>query len=344
MSRGRILGALLGLAVSVGAGYFALRHVSLHAVRDALREANYWYLIPALIAMSIGVVFRVQRWRAMYPRANRPGFAPTFWALVLGLFANNVLPARLGEIARMAALSRETGLRRTQVLTTIAVERIFDLAALAVIAACTLPFAPSGSLRRNLAIATVVIFAALALLLLAVASAGIRALGQRLVRKLPVLGGERGERTVGSLRAGIDSLRDRRALASVMSWSLASWILLSVSNWFVLKMFDTGAPWHAAVISMLATNLAMVVPSSAASIGVFEVAARASLTLYGVPAALGLSFALVLHAVNVIPTLPAGAIALARVGLSGRELVSSADDEESVVEDAVQPGAPDAVR
>ena len=80
----------------------------------------------------------------MFPADERPGFMPTFWALVLGLFANNVLPARLGEIARMAALSRETGLRRTQVLTTIVVERVFDLAALGLIAAVTLPFVPVG--------------------------------------------------------------------------------------------------------------------------------------------------------------------------------------------------------
>ena len=55
------------------------------------------------------------------------------------------------------------------------------------------------------------------------------------------------------------------------------------------------------MLALLATNLAMVVPSSAASIGVFEVAAKASLTAYGVPAALALSFALVLHAVNILP-------------------------------------------
>ena len=170
MSKGRVLGALVGLAISIGAGYFALRHVSLHAVWKALQEAHYWYLAPALAAMSLGVVLRVQRWRAMFPRAERPGFAATFWALVLGLFANNVLPARLGEIARMAALARETGLRRTQVLTTIAVERVFDLAALGLIAAVTLPLAPSGSLRRNLTIATIVIFAGFAILLAGVTS------------------------------------------------------------------------------------------------------------------------------------------------------------------------------
>jgi uncharacterized protein (TIRG00374 family) len=343
MSKGRVLGALVGLAISVGAGYFALRHVSLHAVWKALREAHYWYLVPALAAMSLGVVLRVQRWRAMFPRAERPGFAATFWALVLGLFANNVLPARLGEIARMAALARETGLRRTQVLTTIAVERVFDLAALGLIAAVTLPLAPSGSLRRNLTIATIVIFAAFAILLAALTSSRVRALGVRVIRRIPVLGGARGERTIGSLRAGIDSLRDTRTLVIVLAWSLASWSSLALSNYFVLSMFDTGAPWHAAVISLLATNLAMVVPSSAASIGVFEVAARASLTLYGVPAALALSFALLLHAVNVIPTLPLGGVALARVGLSGRELVSGSDDEP-LLDGPAETGGSDAMR
>jgi uncharacterized protein (TIRG00374 family) len=343
MSKGRVLGALVGLAISIGAGYFALRHVSLHAVWKALQEAHYWYLAPALAAMSLGVVLRVQRWRAMFPRAERPGFAATFWALIVGLFANNVLPARLGEIARMATLARETGLRRTQVLTTIAVERVFDLAALGLIAAVTLPLAPSGSLRRNLTIATIVIFAAFAILLAGLTSARVRALGARVIHRIPVLGGARGERTIGSLRSGIDSLRDTRALLTVMGWSLASWLSLSVSNYFVLSMFDTGAPWHAAVISLLATNLAMVVPSSAASIGVFEVAARASLTLYGVPPALALSFALVLHAVNVIPTLPMGAVALARLGLSGRELVSG-PDEEPLLDEAAGTGASDAMR
>jgi hypothetical protein len=292
-----------------------------------LQEANYWYLAPAFVAMAIGVVLRVERWRLMFRPHDRPGFAPTFWALVLGLFANNVLPARLGEIARMAALSRETGLRRTQVLTTIAVERVFDFAALAIIAACTVPLMPSGSLRRNLTIAVVVIFLALLALLLALAAPRVRAVGRRLVRRLPVIGGERGERTVESLRSGIDALRDWRVLAMVMFWSLSSWIALAVSNWFVLQMFDAGAPWHAAVIALLATNLAMVVPSSAASIGVFEVAARSSLTAYGVPAALALSFALILHAINILPTLPVGAAALARVGLTGRELVSGSTDE-----------------
>jgi hypothetical protein len=292
-----------------------------------VRQAHWGWAVPALALVCVGVLLRVERWRWMFPPAERPPFGATFWALVLGLFANNVLPARLGEIARMAALSRETRLRRTQVLTTIGVERVFDLAALALLALVALPLAPAGSLRRNLGIAVVVIGGAVILLLLAIASARVRALTVRLVRRLPAMGGERGDRTLGSLRVGVAALNDGPTLVVVMLWSIASWTALAASNWCVLQMFDTGAPWHAALISVLATNLAMVVPSSAASIGVFEVAARESLTTYGVPASLALSFALVLHAINILPTLPAGAVALARVGLSGHELVSGQPDE-----------------
>ena len=45
------------------------------------------------------------------------------------------------------------------------------------------------------------------------------------------------------------------------------------------------------------------------------------------PASIALSFALVLQAINILPPLPVGAAALARVGLSGRELVAGPADE-----------------
>ena len=56
------------------------------------------------------------------------------------------------------------------------VERVFDLAALGLIAAVTLPLVPAGSLRRNLWIAVAVIFVVIAVILLGVASSRVRSL------------------------------------------------------------------------------------------------------------------------------------------------------------------------
>ena len=77
-------------------------------------------------------------------------------------------------------------------------------------------------------------------------------------------------------------------------------------------MFDTGAPWHAAYLRCSRPTWRWSCRRRPASIGVFEVAAQAALTAYGVPAALALSFALVLHAVNIIPYLSSGRVGIAR--------------------------------
>ncbi len=205
MSRGASSARCSASRSRSAAGWLALRHVSLHDV--AQRAARGALLVPDRRPSSRSAPASrcaSERWRAMFPRAERPGFAPTFWALMLGLFANNVLPARLGEVARMAALSRETGLRRTQVLTTIVVERVFDLAALAVIAAVTLPLVPSGSLRRNLTIATRRDLRRAGASCWPRIASSAPACARRAPdpAPIPVLGGERGERTVRSLARG----------------------------------------------------------------------------------------------------------------------------------------------
>ena len=116
-----------------------------------------------------------------------------------------------------------------------------------------------------------------------------------------------------------------------MGWSLAGWIALALSNYFVLSMFDTGAPWEAAVLALLATNLAMVVPSSAASIGVFEVAAKASLDRVR-RAGRARAELRARAACGEHPAVPfrSARSRSARVGLSGRELVSGPADETAM--------------
>ena len=44
----------------------------------------------------------------------------------IGYLANNVLPARLGELVRSHALGEGEGISRTTVLGTVVVERIVD--------------------------------------------------------------------------------------------------------------------------------------------------------------------------------------------------------------------------
>ena len=129
----RPLVAIAGIAISVLFGWLAIRGLNFHEVRTAISDASPAWILAAVIVSVIGVTMRAERWRALFPRDSRPRFAPTFWASQVGLLANNVLPGRAGELVRVLALARESGLRRTAVLATVVVERVFDLGAIAVL-------------------------------------------------------------------------------------------------------------------------------------------------------------------------------------------------------------------
>ena len=193
-------------------------------VGDALGNAQYTWLVPALAALGAGVWLRSERWRHLFVPSERPGRAPVFWAMNIGYLFNNILPARAGEVARVLALSRETGLARTHGLVTIVVERIFDLASLAILLLALLFYLPSGHLARDLVIASAVILVLCAVLVGVLALRPVRQRALRLLHRLPFLGSERALRTARSIALGLGSLRQARLALPVSALSMASWL------------------------------------------------------------------------------------------------------------------------
>ncbi|HET6175092.1 MAG TPA: lysylphosphatidylglycerol synthase transmembrane domain-containing protein [Gaiellales bacterium] len=311
--------ALAGIAVSVVFGWLAIRGLNFHEVRSAIAKASPAWILAAVGAALVGVTMRSERWRALFPRESRPGHVPTFWASQVGLLANNVLPVRAGELVRVLALSRETGLRRTAVLATVGVERVFDLAVVSVLQLAIASQLPDADVTRRFTLLAAGILAACAVLVIVLAIAPVRRMAGRELVRLPVLRA-RGGVLIDSLRTGLAALRDRELAAVALLWTLASWLVLALSGWFVLEAFDLHLPWHAAVFLLVAVTFAQAVPASAGSVGVFELAARSALVAYGVPPAVALSAGLVLHAVSALPFIVLGAVGMARLGVSGAEL------------------------
>jgi glycosyltransferase 2 family protein len=262
---------------------------------------------------------RSERWRSLFPRDSRPGHVPTFWASQVGLLANNVLPVRAGELVRVLALCRESGLRRTAVLATVGVERVFDLAVIALLQLAIASQLPHADVTRRFTLLAVAILAISAAIVIVLAIAPVRRTAGRLLLRLPVLR-TRGGVLIDSLRTGLAALRERELAAVALLWTLASWLVLAFAGWCVLQAFGLHLPWHAALFLLIAVTFAQAVPASAGSVGVFELAARSALVAYGVPPAVALSAGLVLHAVSALPFIALGVVGMARLGVSGAEL------------------------
>src|SRR5207245_6152359 len=109
---------------------------------------------------------------------------------------------------------------------------------------------------------------------------------------------------------GLAGVRRPRLAIGAFALTTLSWLGLGLSNWFVLRAFHLGLSPLAGLLTVIAINLALILPSSPAAVGVFEAATLVALSAYGISTSDGLPAALVLHLLNLVPYLVAGGVVL----------------------------------
>jgi uncharacterized membrane protein YbhN (UPF0104 family) len=124
---------------------------------------------------------------------------------------------------------------------------------------------------------------------------------------------ERLEAAAVNATRGLVALRNPRIALRGMALTIASWTTLGVSYWILTMGFHLDLPLVAGLLVTVAINLSLVLPSSPAALGVFEAATVIALRAFDVPQAEALSYALVLHLLNLGPFLLIGT-ALLRPG------------------------------
>lgn len=109
-----------------------------------------------------------------------------------------------------------------------------------------------------------------------------------------------------NLAHGLAGLRRPRLALAAAFWTVLSWILVGLSSWLLLVGFHLGLSPVAGLFVVIAINLALILPSSPAAVGVFEWATLIALGAYGISESSALSYALVLHAINFVPYVAVG--------------------------------------
>jgi uncharacterized protein (TIRG00374 family) len=302
----------VGLLVSALFAYLAVRHVRYGDVWRGLESSNYWWLVPAFVLLAATVLVKAVRWRYLFRRETRPPFRPALSSILVGSFFNAVLPARAGEAARVLALNNRAGTSRAEAASTIVVERSYDVLVLLVLLFVAYPWLPQVGWLHNAVVLGVTLAAALLGVIVVLAVFGSRPLHWLLrpLARLPFVSREQLEHVGDRLGHGLAGLRQWRLALGALLWTTVGWLTLAASTWFVMRGFHLELGFAAALLVVIATNLAMILPSSPSAIGVFEAACLVALKPYGVPDAQALSFALALHVLNFVPFLVAGLVVL----------------------------------
>jgi uncharacterized protein (TIRG00374 family) len=278
----------------------------------ALKTTNYWLVLPALLALAVAVVLRALRWRLLFTPETRPPVREALDALLIGYLFNSILPARAGELARVLTLGSRSGVSRAQVVATVVLERAFDVLVLVALLVAAAPFLPPVDWLTAAVVLGAVAAAGLAVAAVLVRRHGVAAARVLLrpVGWLPGLGGERVEHMARSFVTGLLGITASRVTLVALAVTTVSWLVLACSIWLLLLGAGFDVSFGMALLTLVATNLVLVLPSSPGALGTFEAAVVVALGAYGVERSEALSFALVLHALNLFPYLAAGAIAV----------------------------------
>jgi glycosyltransferase 2 family protein len=319
----------IGFLISVVFLYIAFREQDFAQIGQALRGANYWFVVPALALYFTGVVIRTLRWRFVLRAMRRFTVSDLFPIVVIGYMANNVLPLRAGELVRSYVLSSRTGLRKTSILATIAVERVFDgITMLLFVLVASLFIGLTSQLQHLVAIA-VVLFGALVVALVIISSPPARlVLTGRLLPLLPLRVRDRVQVMLESLFSGLAILRRRNDMIVVVLASILAW-LFEASMYFMIAVgFGLQVGIAAILLVTAVANLATLIPSSPGYVGPFEAGVLLALVgTIGIQREIALSYAIVVHAALYLPITLWGLFYWWRESLSWREVRRVATEE-----------------
>lgn len=347
-SRGFWIGILVS-AVFIG---LFVRSTDFGEVRDAFREANYLLALLSLPVYFAGLWLRTIRWQYLLRPVKAVPARRLYPVVIIGLMANNLIPARAGELARAYVLGKRERISKTTSLGTIAVDRLFDgitlIPMLLIVAAfaggdASFPVGFGQSLNfAGLGIAMAVLFGlALALLFgLAFSASGQRLLHTLVHRFAPGPLKPKVEYLVDSFFDGLRALRSPADLGIAWAMSLASWTLEATMYWMIALAFGIHEGFQVFLLLTAAANLAIAIVASQGGIGPFELVVSRTLVAFGAASELSSAYAIGLHAMLLFPIIVLGLYLMWSMKLTFGDMLKTSNPDD--IDGRPAPAAQDA--
>ena len=331
----------LGIAISVVFMYFALKNLELDTFWQAMKSANYWWILPGIAVYFIAVWVRAWRWHYLLGPIKKIPTKVMFPVTCIGYMGNNIYPARAGEVLRAVVLKRREGVPISASLATIIVERIFDGVVMLAFVFVNLPdlaklsTLDSGFLGniQSLALIGIGIFlGALVIFLLAAMFPKVTIrIGQWFIdRLLPMRIREKTTGIMHRFLDGLASLRSPFNILMVFVTSVVIWLLETVKYWFVMHAFTFTVSFFALMLLNGIANLATTIPSAPGYIGTWEAVTKAVLVAFGVGGSEALGYAVVLHVALWLPITLLGAYFMTREGIKWNDTLRKETQVSSV--------------
>ncbi|PWU12280.1 MAG: hypothetical protein C5B51_00905 [Terriglobia bacterium] len=303
----------LGYCISAASLIWVLHGYPIGDLIPAIRSLDWKWVVLATLADLSVYVSHAWRWNTLLNPVVRLRFWRTVQSIYIGLFANEVLPLRTGELIRCYLLAHWNDLRLSLSFASAAVERLIDgfwmLAAFLVTAAFV------KGIPRDLLILVQV----LGVLLFVGAGILVWVVFHKQHAHL-VVAESRWASTLRHIVEGLHLMGNGRTLGLTVLVSLAYLVLQVLTYYFLMKARGYDLSFWVAGGVLAIVRFAVVVPNAPGNLGLFQAACVIALRLFDVEENEAKTFSFVLFFATVLPLIIGGAIAVAFTGVNIAEL------------------------
>uniref|UniRef100_A0A7C2NVJ0 Flippase-like domain-containing protein n=1 Tax=Schlesneria paludicola TaxID=360056 RepID=A0A7C2NVJ0_9PLAN len=337
----------VGIAVSLGCLWWALSDMlkdpkALPQIGQAFVRANYASLPVIWLVLAAFYWLKAWRWSLLLKpvgefRPTRDLLPPT----MIGFAFNNLLPAHLGDFVRVFLFAQRRQLNKTAVLSSVVLERVFDVVAILFYLGLGLVFVPGldpGVKQTALVFAAAAGACVLGGLVYVIWTRPFVALLEWVLARLRFVPAGLRRKLTGMLEAGADglaSLKNPRLIVGIMLTSWAQWALNGVLVYLSLWSFDLHFSPLVACIVLGVVAFGVTVPSSPGYFGVIQLCFMSVLKLFTDNQADVFAASVYYHLSQYIPVTLIGLYFFNTTGLKFRDVEATAERQaESVAPDA----------
>lgn len=298
----------------------------------ALRTAQYGYLGVAGLCIVLFMVLRAARWQFMLNSGRERGstvpYNKVYHIQNIGYMLNNILPFRLGDVARAVLIGNVPPLSISQGISTMVVERVFDLLFMVILFPFTLAAVAELPREVNTAVqfaGVAAIFAAVVLII----AANQRQLAARIATffldRIRFLDTAAWLQRLDDLLLGLSTLTRLKDGVILLALSVLVWLPIIAGYYFAMRAANLEPSLIESAFVVCVAAFSVTAPSSPGQLGVFEAGVTLALvTILGQPEAQSASFAFLYHASNYIILGLLGVIGINRTSSTFSSVIASA--------------------
>jgi uncharacterized protein (TIRG00374 family) len=291
---------------------------NLHDLLQPLRDVQWWMIAPAIVLDLLVYVCGAWVWQLLLRPVGRVSIARATQAVFAGRFANDVLPVHVGYVVRIFLMSRWLGTKFTTVVPSLLVERLLDGIWLALgigIAAMFLPLPATISHVAEIW-AGIIVFGLIVGLWIVFrkydSQPSPTAHRWKWIQKI----GDSSRHMLEQVR----SIGRSCVLFGALGVSLLKFVVQCLAFLFVLWAYGLRFPMAVQLAIFIVAYVGMSIPSTPASIGVFQVFCIAGLEVFHVAKPIATGFSLLAFVVLTLPLSIAGFIALGQSGVTLKQI------------------------